>query len=188
MENTLTKIIQEEKKQFKNKTKGTQIKVYCLTSDDMLSQLENKENDAQKKLDELTQRANERESKRKEATQKRKEAIEKRKQEAGTTTKVRKPRAKKIKLNENNEIAEPIIAIDDTQNTIPSWQTTQFICPMTCECGKTHQEDPEKNNWITCEGICGKWFCATCSFLLIRFDYNLNLNVFECKCMKKSVL
>ena len=45
-----------------------------------------------------------------------------------------------------------------------------------------------KNQWISCEGRCGKWFCSTCVIFQSRYDFNLNVNVFECKCMKLSVL
>jgi hypothetical protein len=59
---------------------------------------------------------------------------------------------------------------------------------MICECGNNYQADHFKNQWISCEGRCGKWFCSTCAIFQSRYDFNLNVNVFECKCMKLSVL
>lgn len=106
----------------------------------------------------------------------RKEVAEKRK--ASST--LSKPRAKKTKTNENVEpivIPDTITVIPDTQNEIPSWQATNTINPMICECGNNYQADHFKNQWISCEGRCGKWFCSTCAIFQSRYDFNLNVNV-----------
>ncbi len=172
-ENALTKIIQKEKTDLNRH--NTQVKGNCLTSEDVINQLEAKEAQNNNKIAELAERA----KKRKEATEKRNEATEKRKQAAA----VRKPRAKKAKIDqENNPVIIPD-TITEIPNTIPSWQTSQTNSLMVCDCGMEYDKDNLRNQWMSCEGRCGKWFCSNCSMFMTRFDCVTNMNIFECNCI-----
>ncbi len=43
-----------------------------------------------------------------------------------------------------------------------------------------YDKDNLRNQWMSCEGRCGKWFCSNCSMFTIRFDCVTNMNIFEC--------
>ena len=42
-----------------------------------------------------------------------------------------------------------------------------------------YDKDNLRNQWMSCEGRCGKWFCSNCSMFTIRFDCVTNMNIFE---------